>query len=244
MLNIYLCEDDPQQRQYYATVIADILQKTTDEETKLFQTDNPHDILRVAKRPLLNKEQRLYFLDIHLAADIDGMQLASAIRQIDTVSEIVFLTTDTEQMPVAFRLQLKALDYILKDQSETVLIDAFSRCIEKLQGNTTPSKPLFQIRVGRQQIRYPFEEVMFICTNGKKGILELHTRQACEEFRGTIRELLAQYPLLLQIHQGIVINPDNVIRMDDHQRFLTLRNGEKCEISYRYRRKVLAKLSA
>lgn len=244
MLNIYLCEDDPQQQQYYATMIENNLQHETDEETTLFQTDNPHDILREARIPLLEKERRLYFLDIHLAAALDGIQLASEIRQIDTLSEIVFLTTDAQQMPTAFRLQLKALDYILKDQPETALSDAFSRCIAKLQMNATPRNPLFEIRMGRQLIRYPFEEVMFICTNGKKGVLELHTLQACEEFRGTIRELLAQYPFFLQIHQGIIINPDNVLRMDDRQRFLTLQNGEKCEIAYRYRRKVLAKLSA
>ncbi len=241
MLKVFLCEDDAQQRIFYGDILGAILQEHSDMETQLILHGDPLSTLQEARIPLLHDERHLYFLDIHLAADMDGIQLAHTLRQTDPACEIVFLTTDGEQMPLTFRLQLKALDYILKNDNPFDLKSAFKRCIEKVLSDSI-AQPTLTIEAGRRIIRYPFKEVMFICTSGKKGVLELHTENSFEEYRGTIKGLLAKYPTLLQVHQGILVNPDNIAEVDDKNRFVLMANGEQCELAHRYRKKALLRI--
>ena len=186
-------------------------------------------------------EKRLYILDIHLSTEMNGIRLAQEIRRFDSQGDLIFITTDGEQMPLAFRLQLKALDYIVKDQEDN-LKEAFSRCIEKVLKLEATQQRYFVIETSGSFYRYPFHDIMFICTNGKKGILEMHTRSSLDEFRGTLKQILISYPDLLQIHQGILVNSRNVIKIDERNRILTMSNGEKCEIAYRFRRKIFEKI--
>ncbi|MCC9992476.1 response regulator, partial [Streptococcus agalactiae] len=85
----------------------------------------------------------LYFLDIEIKNDEQrGLEVAKQIRQIDLYAQIVFVTTHSELMPLTFRYQVSALDYIDKGLSQ----EAFSRRIEEvlLYANNACSKNLLE----------------------------------------------------------------------------------------------------
>ncbi|MDT2758055.1 LytTR family DNA-binding domain-containing protein [Enterococcus asini] len=237
MIKVFVCEDNHHQREYYVELIMKIFQEGK-WEGEVYSFSNPYSLLEKCRQNYSLEEKHLYILDIHLSSDMDGIELAKEIRRFDSQGELVFLTTDGEQMPITFRLQLKALDYILKDQEDN-LLEAFSRCINQVSKIDHANQHYLVIESKGMFYRYPFQDVMILCTSGKKNIIELHTRQGIEEFRGTLKDILTDYPELLQIHQGILVNPINIMKIDEKNRILTMLSGEQCDIAYRYRRKVL-----
>ncbi len=240
MIKVFVCEDNHHQREYYVELIMKIFQDNK-WKGEVYSFSNPYSLLEKCSQNCALEEKHLYILDIHLSSDMDGIELAKKIRQFDSQGELVFLTTDGEQMPITFRLQLKALDYILKDQEDN-LMAAFSRCINQVATIDESKRRYLIIESKGMYYRYPFQDVMILCTSGKKNIIELHTHQGTEEFRGTLKDILTDYPELLQIHQGILVNPINVVKIDEKNRILTMLSGEQCDIAYRYRRKVLEHL--
>ncbi|MCP6559764.1 response regulator, partial [Klebsiella pneumoniae] len=67
-------------------------------------------------------------LDIALNSDINGIQLASQIRDMGRRSKIIFITTHTELSLMVFQYQVEALDFILKDFPDS-LYERFSKVL-------------------------------------------------------------------------------------------------------------------
>ena len=63
-------------------------------------------------------ETAVYFLDIQLHSDIDGIELASMIRQNDPRAFIIFTTTHSETAMTTFRYQVEPLDFLIKDDPQ------------------------------------------------------------------------------------------------------------------------------
>ncbi|MGV7275496.1 response regulator, partial [Mycobacterium kansasii] len=73
----------------------------------------PHEILASVRRQ--SPEKAVFLLDIALNSDINGIQLASEIRDLGGRNKIIFVTTHTELSLTVFQYQVEALDFILKD---------------------------------------------------------------------------------------------------------------------------------
>jgi len=75
----------------------------------------PADVLGyVGKHPDTNG---LYFLDIGLQHEMNGIKLATKNREIDTNATIVFVTTHEELSHLVFRYKIEALDYITSSKT-------------------------------------------------------------------------------------------------------------------------------
>ena len=95
---IIICEDDPVQRQQLDTLVENYILFHSDLFKVELQSPGPNQVVEY-----LNKEQPengIYFLDIDLKADIDGIQLAEVIRKVDVQAEIIFVTTHDELAPL------------------------------------------------------------------------------------------------------------------------------------------------
>ena len=141
-------------------------------------------------------------------------------------------------MPLTYRLQLKALDYIVKNNDSSALEKSFLRCIKNVCVPEETEIDTFIIKTSNRIIKYKLSDIMFICTNGKKGIVEIHTNKGFEEARDTIKSILNKTPSLVQVHQGVIVNHRNITEIDRKKRIITMINGETCELAYRYRRTI------
>lgn len=62
---------------------------------------------------------QLYLLDLEIDGERErGFQVAQQVRERDPFTSIVFVSTHSEALPLAFRYHLSALDFISKDQPE------------------------------------------------------------------------------------------------------------------------------
>ena len=84
------------------------------------ETTSPYDILDYVSE---NEVTGLYFLDLDLGCDINGIELAKTIRARDSRGFIMFVTADAESHVLTFQYMVEAMHYIVKGD------DAFGDCI-------------------------------------------------------------------------------------------------------------------
>ena len=100
MIPIYLCEDDESQLSLLASLIEKYIFIQGYDMEIVCKASSPHGLLS-SLAP--KAETAIYFLDIQLHSDIDGIELASMIRQNDPRAFIIFTTTHSEMAMTTFR---------------------------------------------------------------------------------------------------------------------------------------------
>lgn len=107
MLSVFICEDDPKQRERLEKVVTDyIMIEALDMELTL-SADNPIEVLNyLEEHP---KTTGLYFLDVDLKHEMSGIALASEIRERDDSGKIVSVTTHGELSYLTFIYKVEAI---------------------------------------------------------------------------------------------------------------------------------------
>ncbi|HEO7300539.1 TPA: response regulator, partial [Streptococcus agalactiae] len=135
-MNIFILEDNFIQQARLERIIEEVKIRRSIHSKMVNTFEKPVQLLEsICEKGMHN----LYFLDIEIKNDEQrGLEVAKQIRQIDPYAQIVFVTTHSELMPLTFRYQVSALDYIDKGLSQ----EAFSRRIEDvlLYANNACSK--------------------------------------------------------------------------------------------------------
>lgn len=230
MLKIVLCEDDPKQLSAISSMVSEILDKSAIDYKILLETTDAEAVLAFAQT---NRSKVLYILDIHLShAYLNGIELAKSIRRVRQEDEIILLTSDGDKMSTAFKNQLKVLDYIMKSTSEKI----FQRLSESLLLlDSSEKKEQFVYTQNNQDLFIDLDEVLFVCTSGVSGKLELHSLNGIRNIYGTIKDIGHQNPELKSTHQAYLVNMENVMHYDSVNRMLIMVNGESCEVAFRKR---------
>jgi len=195
----------------------------------------------------------LYFLDLDLQHELNGIQLAEKIREIDPRGFVVFVTVDAYSHVLTFQYKVEAMDYIVKgrDNLESRICECIKNAHKKFTSKvTTPLQDIFSFKrtgtmkgrietVGRSQILY-FE-------TGKIGVstrsIIMHTHTNSREFRGTIKELEKQLDeRFVKCHRSFIVNMEKVIAFDRAQQRLELEGGKALDVADRLLKKFEAAL--
>lgn len=111
MIDVYICEDNLKQLKLITKFISDSIMIEALDMQIICSTPDPHIIL---KELLTAENTGLFFLDIDLKSDINGLELAQRIRKIQPRCFIIFITSHSEMSFLTFQYKLEALDFIIK----------------------------------------------------------------------------------------------------------------------------------
>lgn len=206
-------------------------------------TGNPYEILHYLDSN--KKIQGVYFLDVDLGSDINGIQLGSFIRERDTEGKIVFITTHSELLALTFTHKVEALDYIIKDDTESLnerIHGVLDHAQKHYQHGKNNGAKTINLKVGNQIRVFPLTEVMFIETSSTPHILTLHLTNSTIDFYGKMNQLESLSRALFRAHKSYTINIDNIKKIDKTNREITMVNGEICLLSVRQLKKLEATL--
>ena len=117
MLPIYICEDNLEQRHFLENIIHDFLIFHDMDMKLVLSTKNPLEILEYKKN---TTELSVYFIDINLENEIDGITLSVKLRQLDPWGFIIFITSHKELMPLTYQNRIAAMDFIVKGNPEII----------------------------------------------------------------------------------------------------------------------------
>lgn len=241
MIQIYVCEDNPEQLEYFSKTIKDFLLVHGFCQEFVYGTGSPEDLLGhlKAKPP----EYGLYFLDICLGTGINGLQLAREIRKFAPLGEIVFITSKSELCMLTFQYQVRALDFIVKDDVE-LLQAKILKCMKttdcvyrQILGTSSRA---FYIKQRGERIFLNPDEVFSVETSGESSHkLVIYTKSKVYQTYGTIKEFeakLSQYSDFVKCHQSVLVNKKYIQTVDKKKKQIVLCNGSICPASVRYLR--------
>jgi Response regulator of the LytR/AlgR family len=228
MIDVYVCEDDAKQLNEIVNYINNYI-LIEDLEMKIqVASQNPHEILEYLKNNEVNNS--LYFLDIDLKTDINGIELASKIRKRDLTSKIVFITTHAELVFLTFKYQVEALDFVLKDFPDEIqnrVIKAMNLAVEQFKQKESHNEDFYQIKTADHVRSIKVADILFFESSTVPHKVIVHLMNGQFEFYSTIREIEAENAAFFRCYKSFVVNTRNIKTIDRRTREITMTNGEK-----------------
>lgn len=234
MLAIFICEDEQEQRKRLEKVIADYLFITVLDMEIVLSTTDPLDVLAYLETH--PKTKGLYFLDVDLKHEMNGITLASHIRVLDDLGKIVFVTTHGELSYLTFTLKVEAMDYIIKDKPEDLskrIQDCIDTAHQRHVNDRNPDKKVYTVKLADRVLTFPYEDIMFIDVSDTPHKLVLHLENGQLEYYGSLKQAVADNPEFYRCHKSVVVNPKNVKEVDKATKEAEMINGEFCYVSAR-----------
>ncbi|WP_238883402.1 LytTR family DNA-binding domain-containing protein [Clostridium sp. YIM B02551] len=234
MLNVFICEDDASQRENFKRIIENIITIEDFDMWLALETGNPNELVEYVSN---HKGRGLYFLDVDLSSDINGIDLAVEIRKQDPNGYIVFVTTHGELSYLTFQYKIEAMDYIVKDDFEN-LKNKIHECIKEADKRyhiKTADEKRFYIKIGDKVINIEFNKILFFETSNVIHKIILHGVDRQIEFYSKMKELEEMLDNnFYRCHKSYIVNKTNIKEIDLKNRIAYMVNGEECYISSRY----------
>ncbi len=237
MIDVYICEDNQKQLDLFTKYIADTIMIEALDMQIVRSTFNPHIIL---KDLLSAKNTGVFFLDIDLKSDINGLALAQRIRQIQPRCFIIFITSHSELSFLTFQYKVEALDFIIKDSTEHIK-SKIHECLLNIQekhislnNNVTGS---FIINQPEKCIAVDYNDILFFETSSNIHKIILHAQKKVIEFNGQLKDIEKQLNhCFYRCHRSYIINKDNIVEVDFSNLIVYMKNGETCPVSVRLKK--------
>ncbi len=239
MIDIYVCEDSLEEREIIVRYIKSIILIQEYDMTLKMSTDNPEKIIKMVNS---TKNTGLYFLDIDLRSDKNGLVLAAEIRKYDPRGFIVFVTSHSEMSFLTFQYKVEALDFILKDGPkplQTCICECIENVHEKYMNITRGEGKTITIKRNGRKITLEYKQIIFFETSVNEHKLVVHTENKSFEFFGKMKDIEAEVgDDFIRCHRAYLVNKKNIKEIDFIQKNIIMKNGTSCPISYRMLGKV------
>lgn len=245
MIDIYLCDDESLWLKRLEKAVVNYQINSDLEMNITYQTTSPEALLEHISQHTSTKS--IYFLDINLKSNINGMELATQIRTMDYQASIVFVTTHDEMVMETFRLKLSVLDYIIKDTFN--FEEQIHQCLNHIEKQLLTMKQevsdALLLRIAGSYQIIPPKEVYFIEAIKNTHKICIHLYSGMYEIPSTLSSIKGKIGAdFFQCHKACLVNLKhiNILESDGHQ--LILDNGDICYCSVREWRQLIRKLKA
>lgn len=234
MLEIFICEDELEQRERLKKYIENYIMIENLDMKIAVCTGNPKEVIEYIRE---HNTIGLYFLDVDLQADKSGIALGAEIRHYDTQGSIVFVTTHSELTYLTFTYKVEAMDYITKDEFTDVqkrVIDCIDTANKRYNARRNGNKQRFKTKIGDKVISIDYDEILFFETSPQLHKIILHAMNRQVEFYGKLKEIVELDSRFYRCHNSYVVNKDNIAEIDMKKREIHMVNGEICYASSRF----------
>lgn len=232
---VLICEDDLSQLQQVDSIIRNYI-IFHDEQFKLgMPSQNPFDIIKYVDK--FSIKDGIYFLDIDLKSSINGIELAREIKKMDVDARFIFITTHDEMAISVMQREIRAFNFILKDQplddfTNTVrnsLIEA-QKDIELTRNN---HNQLFTFSIGNVATSINMDDVLYIETSKIPHQVNLYTLDGKYSFYSNLNEIGIEYTSFFRAKRDFLVNSKNIKQADYSKHTIELKNGMLIKFSMR-----------
>ena len=234
MLNIFVCEDNTVQRQTIVKIIQNTVLVEELDMRLVLDAGDPYVLLEQVRT---SQNTGIYFLDIDLGSDMNGMKLAQEIRLSDPRGFIIFITAHSELSYMTFQYRVEAMDFVLKDspaEAKVKIRECLLNAMERYTLQTNKTHKVYTVEAGGRKISVDHEDIFFFETSVNIHKVILHARDRQIEFSGTIKELAGTLGGdFVRCHRSFLVNKNNIKEIDSKKRIIYFTNGESCLMSTR-----------
>ena len=237
MLDIYICEDNEKQRKHIASFISEYcLAQNLDAEVVMVSSSPREIIIHYETAP----NPSLFFLDIELGAEINGIELASLIREQRKKAAIVFLTSHSEMTFLTFQYKVEALDFIVKDNQDNVT-RKIAECINTAMERLVPLTPIqtIHVKLGEKVVALDMNEIILIETTPIKHKLRVHLRNRTVECSAELKALEEMLDgRFIRCHRSSIVNKNKIACFNKKEGTITMVNKSTCSVSRNKKREL------
>ena len=234
MLDIFVCEDNAPQRRSVVQIIQNTVLIEELDMKLVLDTGDPYTLLEKVKT---SQNTGIYFLDIDLNSDMNGMKLAQQIRLFDPRGFIVFITAHSELSYMTFQYRVEAMDFVLKDnpaEMKVKLRECLLKAMERYTLQTNKMHKVYTIEAGGRKISVDYDDILFFETSGNIHKVILHAKDRQIEFSSSLKDLTSTLDNnFVRCHRSFLVNKKNIKEIDAKNRIIHFSNGETCLMSTR-----------
>lgn len=232
MLDIFVCEDNDAQRRMVVQIIQNTVLIEELHMQLVLDTADPYELLETVRN---SQNTGVYFLDIDLNTDINGMKLAQQIRLFDPRGFIIFITAHSELSYMTFQYRVEAMDFVLKDNPAEVKVrECLLNAMDRHTLQTNKTHQTYTIEAGGRKISIDYDEILFFETSSNIHKVILHAKDRQIEFSGTLKVLANTLGgAFVRCHRSFLVNKNNIKEVDAKNRIIYFANGETCLLSTR-----------
>lgn len=240
MLRVHICEDNLEQLNRMEKFIEEIIRLESFDMKKGIVTDNPETMLNQIKQ---ERDTGIFFLDVDLNHEINGIELASKIREYQPRCFIIFVTTHSEMSFMTFSYKVEAMDYVIKDDFQDIK-NRIHQClvhVQQLYAETDKKcTDFYSVKVGGKIQEIDCGEILYFeAVSGTHKII-LYTETKAIEYWGKIKEVESVLGNnFYRCHRAYLVNKDNIKSVDQEKREIVMKNGAICPMSVRLARGLL-----
>lgn len=216
-MNIAIVDDRPEERESLKTLLKEYT-AINSLEIVLHEFPGGEDFL-AEYAPFT---YTVVFLDIYMEG-MTGVETAEKIRETDTDTPVIFLTTSREHMGNAFSIH--AFDYIEKPADREKLF----KCMDDLlKTKTVLYSEALDFSQDRTDHSLPFPDIVSVST-AETNYLDITDRKGeVYHIRMTfsaVSERLCRDSRFLPVNRGLLVNMDYIVRFEEGT--CRLKNGQK-----------------
>ncbi len=234
MLNIFVCEDNTIQRQTIVQIIQNTVLIEELDMQLVLEAGDPYVLLEKVRA---SQNTGIYFLDIDLNSDMNGMKLAQQIRLFDPRGFIIFITAHSELSYMTFQYRVEAMDFVLKDnpaEAKVKIRECLLHAMERYTLQTNRTHKVYTAQIGGRKISVDYDDILFFETSGNIHKVILHAKDRQIEFSSTLKELTDRLDdNFVRCHRSFLVNKNNIKEVDVKKRIICFTNGETCQMSTR-----------
>lgn len=240
MLNIYVCEDNREQKEKLVRTIGEIIDIEKMDMKIVVAADGPDEVLQNVRN---DTTTGIFFLDIDLKHKMNGMELAQRIREYQPRCFIVFVTTHSEMSYMTFTYKVEAMDFILKDNPKD-LKNRVHQCLihsaQLYQEQMEMPQKIFQLKVGSRIREIPYGEILYFEVSNNHRKIIVHTLNGMMEFNGKLKDIEEQLDdRFYRCHRAYLVNKDKIKEIKAVDGVILLENNETCPVSVRMGKSLL-----
>jgi two-component system response regulator AgrA len=195
---------------------------------------DPYVLLEKVKT---NQDTGIYFLDIDLNSNMNGMKLAQQIRLFDPRGFIIFITAHSELSFMTFQYRVEAMDFVLKDNPAEMKVkigECLLNAMERYTLQTNKIHKVYTIQAGGRKFSIDYDDIFFFETSSNIHKVILHAKDRQIEFCSTMKELTSTLDgNFVRCHRSFLVNKNNIKEVDEKNRIIYFANGETCLTSTR-----------
>lgn len=247
MVDIFICEDEAVIREGIKKILIDYIFIEELDMRVRFSTGNPHEMLAY-----INSNKivgGLFFLDIDLKTDIDGIELAEQIRKRDKRAMITMVTSVDDAMSLTFKHHIEAVDVITKGDEGAVTASVL-KCIELAKERLYEDKNTrFKFRINNKIVAERHEDILYFTKSNekeKKNKVVLITKTGSFEFKGSLKNLALELEGLetfVAVGGSHIFNIALIQSFDIETRYVYFEGGLETDIAKSQVKKMLKLLA-
>lgn len=237
MIPIYLCEDNQKELQLLRKTLENYILIESLDFQVIFSATSPYQLLDKLSEKII--DGAVYFLDIELNSEMNGIDLATKIRQIDSCAYLIFTTTHEEMAMETFRHKVEALDYLLKDSPNymTDVLLCLQHIVKEVHKPHLSKEFRLHFHLPEQELYFYPKEILYVEAI-ESHCVNLYTKKGIYICRQTLRETADMWPGFLMCHRSFLVNPEHIHALLKTSCQVVLDDGSYCPCSSRQIRKL------